>query len=705
MANAPGFVDLLASQAGARAAPPASTGMAAAPGFVGSLAATSAQAQPPQVPPDPNELAAAQVSPMVAGVIHGGKELALGADQLWNSTGSIDQWVANHLPAGFLKNYEAKAAAHENANFNSLQQEAAKMEMQWAANPASKTLRGKVGNFLPSLALFSLAPESKAAEGAGLLARFAAPMMGEAATGGMLGAVQPTTPGQSRLGNTVAYAAGAPVMGLGARLGGALLKDAAEVVVPPFARMLGSRAAGKTLLEHAPNLATEPGRAAMLQQAKVLQAAAPGLNPDVAGLTQNPNLASLSRWVNQSPQFQGRAVQNIIENRKAVLAGLGRLGNTSAPATDVAHSVGETLLNTSQAAKAAESKIWNDPQFLSQEMDVSGLIPHLENWKNSLSVSARDNLPPKYMNQAKEIVEKYNGNAPLSEIKDLRSDMLRDAAAKPSAVGRWTNEMANQILNGIKPLADSPGGSALPDYAAATQFTKNLHQNLDPLKTAIRASKNEPSRAAQWLLNMAHPVPERLDAFLKAADTYLPDKAAAPQVMRDFVINSVHRLVNNGPESSPVPSGRFANVISQNWRTIQKLFPDQSRQKLLTDLVQGAKAADYTSLSKVADRGPDTAGKLLGHAWVSESLGHGVHAGNLWGNMAHWVLSLPEKQRASVLFDALNDPAKAALLARKYSPENSQLAYKAFKVGATPIRRFLPAYGATAMGNLVQPRP
>lgn len=702
---APGSLDALIaaakSQVFSTQAPTASTNDTGA----GSLASLIAGAKS-AVPPNTNALVENMVpgGHFLAGLGHAAENFKTGAEQLWNSTGNLDAWVAKHLPKGALADYEARAAADEKAKEAALQTRAASEAQAWQDNPNSQTFGAKAGEFVGNALPFMVSPGLGGLEDAGLAARLAVPATRNAAIGALAGAAQPIAPGQSRIGNAVASGIGAVAGGLAGQAMGAGLRTAGHVLIPALAKRAGEREAAALIAEKAPAFAANPARAETAYSR--ITNAVPGLKPDTASVAQSNDLASVARLVAQDPRFSGKFVDTAQNNQAAILNALGGLGNTTSPQTDVAAGIGKTLNNIASGAHDQEDALWSDKNFLSQKVNISRLQQGLENWRQSLPVSDRNKLPQWPFDDLSQIAQENGPQAPLSEIKSLRSNILREArnTSAPTQAAHL-NSMAHELLNqlGNGQGFTEPEVNAGNAYRQATQFTKQMHANLAPLQPALTRAEFEESRVAPWLINTAAPAPERLDAYLKAANQYLGDKNPAPQAARDYFVNVLTKSVMPRSPNVPVSGGALTSAIKRNWPIIQKLYPDKTRQNLIKDIGEAARAAEFTSNAKVADRGPDTAQKLLGNAWLSENLGHGVHLGGVWSRMAGWVLSLPEKQKMTVLSEALQNPGKAAYLVRKYSAANVSLASKVFKIGKRIPAAALPAYGARAITGTVQP--
>lgn len=270
----------------------------------------------------------------------------------------------------------------------------------------------------------------------------------------------------------------------------------------------------------------------------------------------------------------------------------------------------------------------------------------------------------------------------------------------PNGVKRWLNSehfpTKEDVINNLKGeesnLSEVPQSSApvqiktsMPPksfkaYKAALQATKDKHEILDSLGPTAKIAQNEESRVGSHIINPSTPVPERLDAFLQAGQKYLDNADEAPDAARNYFVNVLTRKVI--PDlSSPEPGSSkvFNDFMLKNRPILNKLFPDQARKQMIDDVGDALSRAEYRSKMKPADRGPDTANKLLGRAWISENIGHGMHLGGVGGGWLHGLLSKPEVAREKVLADAFLNPKVAALL-------RSRVTSKAFKAGAVASR-------------------
>ena len=633
---------------------------------------------------------------VLLGLGKGLNDTAVGADQAFNAIASpINAWVGAKLGNTGLGRYETSAATHEAATAKSLGISNKADSDLYAKTPAGQSFASKIGEFGGQALPFLLSPEVSV-EG-GLLKTLGVKALNDAAIGTATGAIQPVAPGQSRLTNAVAYGVGAPLLGTAGRGIGALLRGASHLI-PPLGRAFEK---GEVA-----NLLSKSGVPQTLPTSDAQTI--PGFNPTLGGLLKNPNIANTERALMQDPRFAGTFNQRAADNQAAILKSIGGLGDTSAPLPEASAAIGKTVSDIKDAAKEQENALWNDKDFLSSPVNITQLKGGLENWKNTLPISDRNKLPQWPFNDLDQIVKEKGPTAPLLEVKALRSNVLRAARglqnSDPPQAAQLT-DFAHELLNNLGTgngftATENEAGQALQK---ASNFTRTMHENLEPLKPAIKTAGVAESKVGPWMMNLSNPVPERVDQYLNAAQQYLGNSTQAPDAARNYFSNLLARAIKPSVENKAIPAGRLEDLLSKNQPIINKLYPDKARQQLISNILDAAKTAEYVPSQKVQDMGSDTAGKLLSHMWLSKNLGEGFHSGNFIGSMVGHVMELPEKSRQAILADALLNPSKAAMLVRKANPANLGWLQRTYKLAPSIVRKAIPAYGAVASGKTLQP--
>lgn len=651
-------------------------------------------------------------------------QLARGATQAFQSSaGDIDAFLARHLPQSRFQKYEQDVAQKESQSAKFWGQKAANAQKQWESSGAKGTAGGTIGDLAGNVAPYFLGGEGLSAlraagvapatagllpateesvvrESPGLLKVLAKGAASDVPVGAAVGALQPVQPGQSRGLNAAAYAIAAPIIGTAGRVGGHLIGDAAQIIFPSIRDMAAKTRIGQYLENE------------LLPKVGInLRPSVAGMRPTLASATQNPQVGSMERYLAQDPRYSAAFTARDIENKQAIHNALGKLGDVTSSPTELSQGLGTTVNNIVEAIHGKQNEFWENPDFLKLPYNADAIRQGMQDWINGLPVDNRKMLPSNLLSRLDDITQEKGATPNLSELQAYRSNLLRGARAAESPTGGQTPQ--SYALNGAaaKILDVLSKGNALPSesmaaYKAALNATREGHEALENLGSTVKKAQTAESTVGPHLINPGRPVPERLDAFLQAGQKYLDNADEAPGAARNYFVNVLtHKVIPDLSSPEPGSSKVFNDFMLKNKPILNKLFPDQARKQMIDDVGDALSRAEYRSKMKPADRGPDTANKLLGRAWISENIGHGMHLGGVGGGWLHGLLSKPEIAREKVLADAFLNPRVAALL-------RSRVTSKAFKAGAVASRLGKNASIASLqapvnqwLSNVVQPSP
>ncbi|MDE1767237.1 MAG: hypothetical protein KGI27_13345 [Thaumarchaeota archaeon] len=625
-----------------------------------------------------------------------------GAAQAFQSgAGDIDAFLARHLPQNGFQKYEQDVAQKELQSAKSLGQKAANAQKQWESSGSKGTVGGTIGDLAGNIAPYVVGGEALAAlrgpmamgaaapiaegllpqaeglaarESPGLLKVLAKGAASDIPVGAAVGALQPVQPGQSRALNAAVSANAAPIIGTAARIGGHLIGDAAQIIFPSIRNMAAKTRIGQYIENE------------LLPKVGIsLRPAVAGMRPTLAAATLNPQVGSMERYLAQDPRYSAAFTARDMENKQAIHNALGKLGDVTSSPTELSQGLGTTVNNIVDAIHSKQNEFWENPDFLKLPYNAHSIRQGMQDWINGLAVDNRKMLPSNLLSRLDDITQEKGATPNLSELQAYRSNLLRGARAAESPTGGQTPQ--SYALNGAaaKILDVLSKGEALPSesmaaYKAALKATREGHETLENLGSTVKKAQTAESTVGPHIINPGHPVPERLDAFLQAGQKYLDNADEAPDAARNYFVNVLtHKVIPDLSSPEPGSSQVFNDFMLKNRPILNKLFPDQARKQMIDDVGDALSRAEYRSKMKPADRGPDTANKLLGRAWISENIGHGMHLGGVGGGWLQGLLSKPEVAREKVLADAFLNPKVAALL-------RSRVTSKAFKTGAVASR-------------------